>query len=255
MQIPRMLAVAIPLMIATTTAAQDFRMETDVVVGKEPKPVAQNLTLFTGNLVYDFALGSADELAIREVTILNTQKSSIVLMDLTRKIRTEVSTDTLLRFTVRIRKIALEKRNGAVALDFQTQSDNKAKTVALTSERVTYIVSARETQQPDAVTRYREFADWYAQLNAMRPGNLPPFGRLQLNRELASRQWLPETITRTVVIDKLRRRRQELRSKHIVAWQLTNTDRRRINDAAGYQVGFQRVTLEDYLQPEKVAAR
>ena len=250
MQILRMLAVAMAVMIATTTTAQEFRVETDVFIDNGRQPVAQHLTLFTGNLVYDFAMTRADE-----VTMLDTQRGRVVLMDLTKKTKTEVSTQTLLDFTAKIKQIALEKGNGVVSLEFQTQFDVAAKTIELTSDHVTYTASAIEAQQPEAVERYREFADWYARLNAVRPGNLPPFGRLRLNRELADRQWLPQSITRTLVVDKLVRRRQQASSKHLINWQLTNRDRRRIQDVAGLQAAFRSVPLETYLQLPKVAAR
>jgi hypothetical protein len=237
-------------MTATTTAAQDFRFESDVFVENEREPVLQHLTLFTGNQVYDFALGTADE-----VTMFDTQKGRVVLMNLATKTRTEVSRDTMLAFTTKIKQIALTNPNGPVSLTFQIESDLSAETVTVASDHVTYTATGMPAEQPDAATRYREFADWYARLNAMRPGNLPPFGRLELNRELASRQWLPKEITRTLVIDKLLRKRQEVSSKHIVGWQLTNTDRRRIQDAAGYQASFREVPFDEYLKPETVAAR
>jgi hypothetical protein len=237
-------------MTATTTTAQDFRFESDVFVENEREPVLQHLTLFTGNLVYDFALGSADE-----VTMFDAQKGRVVLMNLATKTQTEVSTDTILAFTTKIKQIALANRNGPVALTFRVETDDSEEAVTVTSDHVTYTAIGMPAEQLGADDRYREFADWYARLNAMRPGNLPPFGRLELNRELANRQWLPKEITRTLVIDKLLRKRQEVSSKHIVAWQLTNTDRRRIQDVAGYQAVFRKVPFDEYLKPETVAAR
>ena len=213
MKTSQVLAFAMTLMIATTVAAQEFRVETDVFVGNETEPVAQHLTLFTGNLVYDFALRRGDE-----VTMLDTQRGRVVLMDLGKKIQTEISTQTLLEFTAEIRRIALTKKNGVVSLEFTSKYNVDAKTVELTSDHVTYSATAIEAQQPEAVHRYREFADWYARLNAVRPGNMPPFGRLRLNRELANQDWLPQSITRTLVVDKLVRRRQEASSKHLVGW-------------------------------------
>ena len=50
--------------LLTLAMAEDFRVETDVFVGGEKEPVAQNVTLFSGGLVYDFPLIGPQEITV-----------------------------------------------------------------------------------------------------------------------------------------------------------------------------------------------
>ena len=88
----------------------------------------------------------------------------------------------------------------------------------------------------------------------MRPGNLPPFGRLELNRNLADQGLLPREVERTVRLGKVLPSTDIARSRHLIQWQLSNTDRSRIRDAGGQRASFAKVTLQKYMQPQQLAA-
>ena len=66
--------------------AKDFRIESEVFISKsEKKPFARNLTLFKGHVVYDFMRTEP-----HEITIFDPQRDRIILLDVTRKIKTEI---------------------------------------------------------------------------------------------------------------------------------------------------------------------
>jgi len=231
-------------MIATPGNSQEFRIETDVFVGKEREPVAEHLTLFTPNRVYDFTLRGP-----KEITMLDTEGGKIVLLDIEKQTMAKVPTEFILKFTHDIQERAEKSKNGL--LDFDVRFDEAAKTLELRGKPITYSAEGMDAEQPKATTRYREFADWFARLNSMRIGNPPPFGRLRLNRELVERQLIPQVIRRKLITNKLLGKTEQAHSKHAVNWQLTNTDRRRIQEVAGHIGTFETVSWREYLGLDK----
>ena len=100
--------------------------------------------------------------------------------------------------------------------------------------------------QPTAVTRFREFADWYVRLNAIRGGNPPPFARIRLNDELARLGWIPEEIERSTGSG---RRASVVRCRHLSVWELSSKDRQWIETAGEYMARFQALSPQAYMSP------
>jgi len=224
--------------------AQDFRVDTDVYLEDGEETFSEHLTLFRGRVVYDFAVKGPEE-----ITILNLQDGKISLLDVKRRKRADLTTAELLDFSANIKAIGTSKQaEDLVAPKFEVTFDDEQKSLELVSRKITYRAAGIELSDPSIATRYREFTDWYARLNSMRPPNPPHFGRLELNRELADRRLLPHDIERTVVLGGLFRKPQKARSHHIVGTAISGTDRRRIDEAGGYLSEFAKVTLADYMQ-------
>lgn len=217
--------------------ADDFRVETELFLEKEKEAALATLTIFKGHVVYDFLLGTEPE-----TTVFDVARGRIVLLDPQRKVKTTVTTEKLAEFTAAIQVRGNQKdKPGLFAPKFEVAEDG-AQQFTLKSPELTYRVTGQVAKQSDAVERYRTFADWYARLNAIRPPNLPPFGRLELNRHLAERQWLPERIERTANSG----RRQTAHSVHLVNWILSSTDENRLAQAARQQAEFAEVSLAQY---------
>ena len=121
---------------------------------------------------------------------------------------------------------------------------------------MTYHAKGIKPKPADAAERFRQFADWYARLNAVRPGNPPPFGRLELNELLASHGLVPEEIERTFVREKrLTNQTQRARSRHLFVWTLSGTDRKRIEKASECLTSFESVAPAQYWRAPSVASR
>ncbi|MEX0818356.1 MAG: hypothetical protein WD070_02150, partial [Pirellulaceae bacterium] len=231
--------------------AQDFRVDTDVYLGEDKETFSEHLTLFRGPVVYDFAVKGVDE-----VTILNLQTGEITLLDVKRRQRADLTTADLLSFSARIKAIGIDKQaEDLVAPKFEVRFDDEQNSLELVSRKITYRATGMKPSEAAVATRYREFTDWYARLNSMRPPNPPHFGRLELNRELADRGLLPQDIERTVMLGRLFSKPQKARSHHVVGMTISGTDRRRIDEAGGYLVSFTKVSPADYMQLPAVAAR
>ena len=234
--------------------AEDFRIETDVFLGGETEPVAQNVTLFTSGLVYDFPL-----IGPQEITVFDAARGRFILLDVSRKTKTTLQTHELLEITAAI-KIQAQGLDGVFAFaadpQFRHEVDDQSGRLTLSSPLMTYQAKGTKPPMPAAVATYRDFADWYARLNATRPGNLPAFPRLELNRLLEERQEVPEEVE-LVVAPKSRwaGRKLVVRSRHAYNWRLSNTDRKRIDTAGNYLADFQAVDFQKYRQPLQMAVQ
>lgn len=231
--------------VSAPARAEDFRVETDVFVGNQKKPVAQSLTLFASGLIYDFPLAGSEE-----VTVFDPVRGRFVLLDPPRKVKTTLAGQDILQFTAALKAHAQEAK-GAVAFaaqpQFERSVDEQTGWLTLSSSILTYRAKGQLPKHASIVETYRQFADWYARLNATRPGGLPPFARMELNQALAGRGWVPEEVELTVasttpVVGK----NLVLRSRHHFNWLLSSTDRQRIEDAGTQLVTFQAVSFQDY---------
>ena len=227
-------------------SAEDFRMETDVFADTGTDPIVETLTIFRGQVIYDF-MGSEGE----EITILNIPQGSLVLLDTRRKLKTTITTSQLMAFTAAIKSGPTPAdRSRLLAPQFQEKYDSTNQVLTLSDVQLTYRVEAIKPRHPDCARRFQLFADWYARLNATRVGNPPPFGRIELNQSLAKRGLIPAQIDRTVGPAASPDRQQKMRSRHLTNWQLTDTDRKRVHRAEEYCKHFQEVTADRYWQTD-----
>ncbi len=231
---------------------QEFRVETDVYVDEETKPAIETLTIFADGIVYDFLLTG-----VEEITLFDRQRQRMVLMDTQRRVKTELSTESILGFVAQMQTHLNEaQRAFLLAEEMQVDTDEEGW-LSLGNDRVAYRAEGIKPKMHEAALEYQQFADWYARLNAMRVGNLPPFARIRLNSELARRGMIPKTVERTVTRKRgVSEVSQTLRSQHLANWRLSHTDRKLIDKAGTYMASFPTVSFRDYLQlPEAVARK
>jgi hypothetical protein len=135
----------------------------------------------------------------------------------------------------------------------ETFADN---VLTLTSPQFKYVVTCVKPERSGAEQRYREFADWSARLNGIRPGNLPPFPRMELDQSLAAQGMLPEEIKRTITTSYLTGPRTEtVRSRHLFNWTLSARDRALIEEVGDHLVKYRPASPEDYLGLAKKMAK
>ena len=242
---------ALVLSVSVSSAmAQDFKVTTKVFVDDGKRPVRENDTFFYGGRVFD---SLAPHRA--EFTVLDVRTGRIILLDASRKVKATLSLEGeggLTGFTAQ-----LKARAGQVKDDFflnpqfdQTY-DEATGELTLSSDRMSYRVRTSKPRYPQAVAQYREFADWFARLNAVRPRNLPPFARLKLNEALATRRRLPEEVELTLVDGN---KRLSIRAEHDTYWVLSRSDVKRCETIAGYVAEFKSLPLTQFLLPAKSVA-
>ncbi len=84
-------------------AAEEFRVVSKVFSAKDDNATSESTTLFADDRVYDF-LSSPNE-----ITVFDFPRGRIVLLDLNRKLRTELTTEKLNEFTDQLRNRASHK--------------------------------------------------------------------------------------------------------------------------------------------------
>ncbi|MFW6170118.1 MAG: hypothetical protein ACODAD_06485 [Planctomycetota bacterium] len=227
---------------ATSGAAREFRIETDIFVGKQKEPVSETLTIFSNGVVYDFLLTGCEE-----ITLFDRDRNRLVLIDTERKIQTVLTMDDMVTFVAKMKAQLADKQGfpASGAGDAVVEDDGWLE---LANGRVSYRAKCVKPKEKATALQYQEFADWYARLNAMR-GNLPPFLRIHLNSEIAKRGLIPKTIERTIYAQgTLTDKKQVVRSRHLTNWRLSKTDQKRIDRAGTYLTTLPTVPFREYIR-------
>lgn len=246
------LFMAALLALPGSLTAQNFRVESEVFLGSEKEPIAESLTLFHGGVVYDFLLTAPEE-----ISVFDPLRGRFVLLDLTRRVKATLTLDDLQIATEAIKTEADPKQQDFfLRPQFEQSFDVDTGWLTLNSKYIIYRTKGITPKDTETVERYQLFADWYARLNATRPGNLPPFARIELDRALAQRRLIPEEVELTLMPkNRLLGRKIELRSKHAFIWELSKSDLKRIETAGQYLATFEMVSFQRYRNPADVAAR
>jgi hypothetical protein len=224
----------------------DFRIENQVFVGKKKEPAAKSTTIFYRGVVYDFLAAPA------EVTIYDPAENRFILLDLDRKLKTELGTGTIEKMLKRITKLAAKSKDPKIQFlyhpMFRESFDKKTGELVLEADPMTYRVKGEATGSEDLARQYRRFSDAYAKLNTyLRPGSRPPFARLIVNEALEKRKEIPKEIVLILKMHRgLKLRPDTLRSEHRLIKRLLESDHRRIKQAGEQMAKFKAVGFREY---------
>lgn len=234
--------VVIGCALPARAVGQDFRVESEVSLRDNKKPFSENLTLFANDMVYDFLLTKPEE-----ITIFDPAGGKFVLLDPARKLKLTIAREDILSLIAKLKASEYGTKDPFLfAPLFNVGFDQQNSWVTLTSSRITYRVKGLVPKDPGVVYQYRRFADWYARLNATVPGNMPPFARIEMNKEIAIRGFIPEQVELTLKSRGRTPKKTELVSRHLVVWQLSNRDRDKIESAEAYKSSFRPATFKEY---------
>ena len=166
--------------------AADFRVDNTVFVEGQSQPQSQGVTIFHEGLVYDFLNEPA------EVIVFDKAHRRFTLLDLGRRVRSEISTDDVQAFVDRAKQRLSGHRNPNIRWladpSFEESFDHASPELTLKSTSITYQARVQATDAAMAA-QYREFSDWYAKFNhTLNPKSWPPFARMMLNEAIQRRQ-------------------------------------------------------------------
>ncbi len=242
--------VAVLLLVSQAADAMDFRIATQVFVDGGDEPISENLTLFHDGSVYDFQLTSP-----QEAVVFDPKREEFVLLDPTERRKVKLSKEEILAFVRELRAKQQGKDRFFFNPKFDESYNESAGRLTLSSDRVTYRVDALTAPDIVAVRQYKQFADWYAQLNATSPGRMPPFPRMELNKALAERWLIPQHIDLTVSVPGgSPARKIKVRSEHRIEWKLSNADLQRIQQVQQDTANFRAVGLIEYRRPAEATS-
>lgn len=244
--------------------ADDFRIQTKVFKndptakkGQPPKQVSETTTIFRAGLVYDFLTVPGQ---IEEITIFDYPRLRFILLDPTRRVKTIIKTDDIKGFTQQLQLRARQHKepflNFLADPKFEPHANPTAENFGLSSIWMTYDVETMAAKNAYVAQQYADFAEWYAQINAMiNPAAFPPFARLAVNQELKQRRQLPVRVLVTYFPQESEKKQITLRADHNVQWRLIDSDLRRVDDAGEHMAAFPEVSLEDYRKPKGTQAQ
>lgn len=243
-------SILIPVALATTvwpTLADDFRIETKVFVGDEKVPVSETTTLFLGGAVYDFLKKPEQTAVFRKP---GSGPGQFVLLNDQHSILTKVSTEQVAGTMTKLHNWASRHRDPflqfAANPQFDESFDQESGKLVLASHLETYTVTTIPADHPDALGEYKEFLDWYTQLNTLlSAGKLPPAPRLRLNATLAQHRVIPQTVELT------RAGEDPLRAEHSFTWLLSQADHKRIDNVRASLSSYKEVKNEEFLRITK----
>ena len=215
---------------AGATLGEDFRVDNAVYVGDQKEPSSQSATIFSGGVVYDCLKTPA------ETVVFDKMTGQFIVLNLTRRVRTELSTGEVSAFIEHLQPVAAKSKDPLVKFlaepKFQEQSSQPGE-LTLSGPPITYrLTLARESDQ-SVVEQYHEFCDWYARLNALLvPGSLPPFGRLVVNAAIAQQHAIASQVLVTVQAGRGSKPRTTIRSEHRLVRPLEPADLQRVAQPA-----------------------
>lgn len=234
------------LVLPSLGAAEEFRVENKVFVDDEKQPRIESTTIFFGNVVYDYLAKPA------EVTIFDKAHKRFVLLDVTRRAKTEISTEAVEELTARLKRWAASQSDPFLRFladpQFDIHYDESAGELVCSSTWMTYRVATVDAPDEQLCRQYTEFSDWSCQLNTMlNPGSRPPQARMLLNAALEARQRFPREVSLSLrPKEGLWPKRFLLRSEHQLIRQLVQSDRDRIAQTDQFMAIFTPVTFGEY---------
>jgi hypothetical protein len=225
-------------------AAENFRIETQVFEGDAEEPASRATTLFCDGVVYDFLEEPAQTAVFSKPNGKNS--GYFILLDDEREIRTKISTDRVKSAMDDLRAAAGKQSDRylkfAANPEFEESFEPGNGQLVLASHLESYTVHTIPAKHPKAAAEYREFLDWYAQLNTLLSGvPIPPQPRLELNEALSRHKAIPSVVER--------RRAGEngpIRAEHEFLWLLSQDDMSRIENVRGALASYREVSNQEY---------
>jgi len=240
-----------------------MRVESEIFTGGST-PVARSLTLFRDGVAWDFLeLPAAPKargekrLELAEIALYDPARERIVIIDPARHVKTQVESIRLERLSVSLAKWARGSDDRLVRWaggpDFAADLTESEDAIELAGPRVRYAVAHEAAPSPEAAQAYRTFADSALLLKALvRPGGIPPFPRLALNRRLEAAGAIPSEVKLEIEprLGALGGQTERLTCVHKVHPAILPADAARIEEAEAQVATAEQVDLAGFFEPE-----
>ena len=235
----------------STAQELELRVETEIFSSSNDTPVAHSLTLFRNGITWDFldtGMGSNQE----EIIVHDPNRERLVVLDTGLKIKTELNTIRLQRLDISLSAWAQKSSDPLMKWagqhDYSDMLEVGEACIKLDGPRVHYDVTFTKNNNPKAVAIYRQFADTAILLKAlMRPGGLPPFPRLAINRQIEKVCGIPSEVKLSISPKVPLVPGIQMRSTHKTHPQLIEGDISRIETASAQMSVAELIELDDFI--------
>lgn len=246
--------------VRPAVAADEFRVETEIYGDGTQQPIAKTLTLFRGRMAWDFlepvsAVAEDErEAAVTEIVLHDPARERVVVVDPVRNVKTQIDALRLERLSASLSAWARRSDDRLVRWaggpDFGDGMKETAAEVELAGPRVRYAVEFAAAPSADAAEAYRRFADTAILLKGlMRPGGLPPFPRMAINRRVAAAGGIPTQVSLDIDpgMAALTGRAARLRCVHRFHPRLLASDLERIEEAESHVAVAESIELAEFV--------
>ena len=261
--------------VVFATDPEALRVETDVFADRDDVPIAHSLTLFSSQVAWDFLDTTPAEKKTSdsesehskafngEIVLHDPTRERVLLIDPLRQVKTSIDSIQLERLRVSLSKWARTSDDKLLCWaggpHFENGIQESLDAIELVGPRVQYRIETTDAPSQEIAGQYRQFADTAILLRALlHPGGIPPFPRMALNKQLASKAKLPTSVTLEIdsrgslVPSGLSSMMQRhLCSVHRIHPALRADDLQRIADAEACMAIAEEVSLAEYRQAEK----
>ena len=250
------LAGAVSMLTANSLTADDgtqpnppsFRIEirfyeAESTAADPSVPLSAHRILFHRGVVYDLPQSPRDR--VRFVTVVDPNRSRVMLLDRQSQVRATVPTDHLVELTAKVRSATedAEKRD-ALGLNANVAVDAPNRRYSIGFGRVTYRTDTRRPTDPAVALAFGSFSDWAGRLNIARPSDAPPpFARMTLSRTLVAAGLIPDTMTVTIRNDPVDLR---FTVTHELTERLEDDDLKQIREVEGMMVAYRDIPFESF---------
>lgn len=245
----RLTAIVTALLLACgltqPSAAQEFRIDTEIYVGDQAQATSTNTTLFSDGLVYDIPTTGS---SMHEACVLEPARRRIVLLDRSRQVKLELDDLQLIRMGDSLRKQTQQNKAAEFLVRdrFEEQVDVASGVATLTSPLITYRVTGSRPSDVRMLPAHNQFLSYFTRMKFSDPHAFPPFPRLQLNETISKAGWIPSEVTIKIEKNPLYPEGMSARSRHTLTPTLSDRDRQTIADLKAQWLNYQSVNLEKY---------
>ena len=231
---------------AEPAGMEEFRIENKIFFDGAKEPRVRSTTIFHDGVVYDYLSDPA------EVTVFDAQRRRFVLLDLERRVKTELTTDRVADFSKRLKQWTQKQSDPFLkflgAPSFDEALDEGTGEFTFTSPWMSYRLTTFDTESEALSRQYREFSDWYCRLNTvLNPGVRPPFARMIVNAALEDRHLFPREVRLTMQPKGgLLSKRLNVRSEHLLIRQLVESDLQRVAQTDQFMAMYASVDFQEY---------
>ena len=220
-----------------------FRTETRIYNEESETAPFELLTLFDEGLIYDIELPQKSK-----ITVFDISRNRIVLLDVSRKVKTVIAPQKLIDAMTDLRNQILQMNRGELfGLNTQPSADPKTGVYRAGIPGLLYISETEAESEPRMAKAYNEFATWAARMNVVAGRGAAPFVRLALGNKMAADGVVPKKITRTASRGDVT---QTVRSEHVFISMLSQQDQSLIREIHGMLPSFKEVSRTEFSSPQ-----
>ncbi len=238
----------LPADSSSKVSAQEFKIDTQVYMAGDAEPISHNVTLFSGQMIYDILLSTDSPAKPVEVVIYDRRQRSFVLLDVARKIRMNLQQEILVKMVEGLRQETTQNKvtSFLVTDNYKENVDENSGWHELKNDQITYRFQGDRPGDGLVMAAYGEFLDQFTRLNASDPKKLPPFPRLRLNQMIKKYGLIPTKVEASLSKNELFKNEIKLSSRHTFLNEISEMDEKRIEEVKSLWMSFRQVEFAEF---------